>query len=70
MHDLTPNERCVLKNRIWPYVNLMNPTSSAGLSNTPLFCKVFYCTVYMKEAVQKKMSQIKCCRARFHLTFP
>lgn len=54
MHDVTPNERCVLKDRIWPYVNLMNPRSLVGLSNTPLFCEVFYCTVYMKEAVQKK----------------
>lgn len=54
MHDVTPNERCVLKDRIWPYVNLMNPRSLVGLSNTPLFCKVFYCIVYMKEAVQKK----------------
>lgn len=56
MHDLTPNERCVLKDRIWPYVSLMNPTSLAGFSNTPLFCKVLYCTVYMKEAVQKNES--------------
>lgn len=54
MRDPTPNERCVLKNRIWPYANLMNPTSLAGLSNTALFCKVFYCAVYIKEAVQKK----------------
>lgn len=57
MHDLTPNERCVLKNRIWPC-----ESNEPNIFRRPLeysfVLQSVCCTVYMKESVQKKIVRL------------